>query len=114
MNSDNVSVTDMAGQSPNLEDKQFTCPLCYAGLLLKSSKKGKPYCVCNMCGIQIFFRGRAAIERLGRLAMSGLIGSLPSADDKDSLERYMDALFMKTGSGRPKGRAEFHIERRHR
>jgi len=34
------------------------------------SQKQKPYCVCNDCGIQLFFRGRAGIKRLHTLLQS--------------------------------------------
>ena len=61
MNSKDANVTSYCRQ---LEGKQFTCPLCSAGLSLKSSKKGKPYCTCDDCGIQIFFRGKTGIRRL--------------------------------------------------
>jgi hypothetical protein len=47
-----------------VEGKPFSCPLCGAALPIRMSVKGKPYCVCNDCGIQMFFRGKAGIERL--------------------------------------------------
>jgi len=46
----------------------FLCPLCFTGLDVRGSRKGKPYCVCNTCGIQLFFRGKNAIELLRGLA----------------------------------------------
>jgi DNA-directed RNA polymerase subunit RPC12/RpoP len=42
----------------------FPCPLCAASLELRQSRSNKPYCVCNACGIQIFFRGKVAIAML--------------------------------------------------
>ncbi len=47
--------------------KSIPCPVCGTGLTLKITRKGKPYCLCLECGIQIFFRGRLGIERLRRL-----------------------------------------------
>jgi hypothetical protein len=91
MNSKDANVTSYCRQ---LEGKQFTCPLCSAGLSLKSSKKGKPYCTCDDCGIQIFFRGKAAIRRLERLAMQGALISLPAAADESLLQAHMDELVM--------------------
>jgi hypothetical protein len=44
--------------------KPFPCPVCNMGLRIKISRKQKPYCMCLECGIQIFFRGQAGIERL--------------------------------------------------
>ncbi len=43
---------------------RFPCPLCGTHLDLRESRANKPYCVCNACGVQIFFRGRQGISRL--------------------------------------------------
>jgi hypothetical protein len=45
----------------------FPCPLCEVELDLRNSRRLKPYCVCNACGVQLFFRGRAGIARLREL-----------------------------------------------
>jgi hypothetical protein len=50
--------------------KPFPCPVCNMGLRIKISKKQKPYCMCLECGIQIFFRGQAGIQRLYELIRS--------------------------------------------
>ncbi len=50
--------------------KPFPCPVCNMSLRLKASRKGKPYCMCLECGIQIFFRGQAGIKRLSRMIRS--------------------------------------------
>jgi hypothetical protein len=39
-------------------------------LRLKISCKGKPYCTCLDCGIQIFFRGQEGIARLYKMIKS--------------------------------------------
>ena len=44
--------------------RTFPCPLCAARLDLRQSRAHKPYCVCNACGLQLFFRGKAGIARL--------------------------------------------------
>ena len=36
-------------------------------LRLKMSCKGKPYCTCLDCGIQLFFRGQEGIARLYKM-----------------------------------------------
>jgi len=46
---------------------KFPCCLCSANLDIKISKTGKPYCTCETCGIQTFFRGKTAISRLKSL-----------------------------------------------
>ncbi len=40
------------------------CFLCQTSLDIRTSKKGKPYLVCDDCGIQIFFRLPKGIRRL--------------------------------------------------
>src|SRR3984893_19011420 len=63
---DNVNVTldPLWAAFPELLWKEFPCPVCAAGLPILISKAKKPYCVCNACGIQLFFRGKAGISRL--------------------------------------------------
>ena len=50
--------------------KPFPCPVCNMGLRIKISRKQKPYCMCLECGIQIFFRGQAGIQRLYEIIRS--------------------------------------------
>ena len=50
-----------------LAGKPFPCPLCGSTLPLELTRKEKPYCTCNGCGIQMFFRGKAGIRRLQAL-----------------------------------------------
>ena len=64
----NVNVT-LAG----LAGKEFPCPLCGAGLPILYSKRRKPYFTCNLCGVQIFVRGKAGIARLNRMADTGIL-----------------------------------------
>jgi ribosomal protein L29 len=58
----NVDVT--LRSDPQTPTHTFPCPLCAAGLDIRQSRARKPYCVCNACGIQVFFRGKQAISRL--------------------------------------------------
>ena len=58
----NVNVT--WGPDDASGPRTFPCPTCAARLDLRRSRKNKPYCVCNGCGIQLFFRGKAGIARL--------------------------------------------------
>ena len=60
----NVTLVPLGAGLEDLRGKKFPCPLCADGLAILSSKRGKPYCVCNACGIQLFFRGKAGISRL--------------------------------------------------
>jgi DNA-directed RNA polymerase subunit M/transcription elongation factor TFIIS len=45
----------------------FPCPLCLTGLNVRESKKGKPYLVCDPCGVQMFVRAEPGIRRLTQL-----------------------------------------------
>jgi hypothetical protein len=58
-----MEIADFAG-------KPFPCPVCNMGLRIKISQKQKPYCMCLECGIQIFFRGQAGIQRLYEIIRS--------------------------------------------
>jgi len=40
------------------------CPTCHRELESRTSKRQKPYFVCELCGVQIFFRLREGINRL--------------------------------------------------
>ena len=41
----------------------FPCPVCKKDLDIRVSKKQKPYCVCQDCGVQLFVRGKRGISR---------------------------------------------------
>lgn len=53
-----------------LKIKKYPCPLCFDPLDKRISKKNKPYCVCNSCGIQFFIRGKEGIKRFEKLLNS--------------------------------------------
>lgn len=62
----NVDVT--LAPSPSAEPARlFPCPLCATQLDVRQSFRNKPYCVCQSCGLQIFFRGQKGISRLRKL-----------------------------------------------
>src|SRR6266446_10889079 len=42
----------------------FACPLCSRRCQVRITKKGKPYLICNVCGLQMFVRYDAGIARL--------------------------------------------------
>lgn len=72
MDSSYPNVTTNSERGHAFEGKRFPCPLCQSWLLLKSSKKDKPCCTCDDCGIQIFFRGSVAIALLHQIATTGM------------------------------------------
>ena len=49
------------------QGKKFPCSLCFNALEIRTSKKEKPYCVCNICGVQFFIRGKEGIKRFEKL-----------------------------------------------
>ena len=59
-----VTLEIQDNQAEELRGKPFACPLCGMVLPVKIARTQKPYCVCLLCGIQIFFRGKAGIKRL--------------------------------------------------
>lgn len=74
--SDNVHVTlPQTGilRSPLL-GKQFPCCLCGMEMEIRFTRKknSKPYTTCLACGIQTFFRGQIAIQRLTGIVKSGM------------------------------------------
>lgn len=46
---------------------KIPCFLCSQELQQRKDKNGKPYFVCDPCGVQIFVRGRQGIENLAQL-----------------------------------------------
>jgi hypothetical protein len=67
----NVTLAPAGTAFPEILGKELPCPLCGEGLPILISKRNKPYCTCNSCGIQIFVRGKAGIARLRQLALAG-------------------------------------------
>src|ERR1700730_8522728 len=53
------------------------CFLCVAKLEKRISKKGKPYFVCNTCGIQLFVRRDHGIKLLDKLLSDAARNELP-------------------------------------
>ena len=53
------------------------CLLCGRTLEKRTSKTGKPYFVCDPCGIQLFVRRKAGIERLAALMRAAEKNAIP-------------------------------------
>jgi DNA-directed RNA polymerase subunit RPC12/RpoP len=69
----NVTLDPLEAALAEILAKEFPCPLCGAGLPIRLSKRNKPYCTCNYCGIQLFVRGKVGIARLRKLARDGIL-----------------------------------------
>jgi predicted nucleic-acid-binding Zn-ribbon protein len=48
----------------DVDQKLFPCPICLESRPVSLSKKGKPYIVCNKCGVQLFVRNNSGIRQL--------------------------------------------------
>jgi hypothetical protein len=53
------------------------CFLCGNKLEKRTSKNGKPYFVCDPCGIQFFVRRKQGIERLEKLLRASESNAIP-------------------------------------
>ena len=69
----NVTLDPLEAALTEILGNEFPCPLCGAGLPIRTSKRRKPYCTCNDCGIQLFVRGKVGIARLRKLARDGIL-----------------------------------------
>ncbi len=109
----NVTLVPLGAGLEDLRGKKFPCPLCGAGLAILASKRGKPYCVCNPCGIQLFFRGKPGISRLLQMVKGEILipGKADGADygialfdrlrqlkaQKEELEEKRGLIFRDSG-----------------
>lgn len=63
----------------------YICPICWRLWPVRNSKKNKPYYICEVCGVQVFIRGKEGIKRLAaRIA------------DKEILNKVNDSNFSET------------------
>jgi hypothetical protein len=109
----NVTLVPSGAGLEDLRGKKFPCPLCADGLMILASKRGKPYCVCNPCGIQLFFRGKTGISRLLQMVKGEILipGKADGADygialfdrlqqlkaQKEELEEKRGLIFRDSG-----------------
>jgi hypothetical protein len=57
--------------------KYLPCLLCVAKLEKRTDKNGKPYFVCNPCGIQLFVRREHGIQLLEKLLRNVTKNEIP-------------------------------------
>jgi hypothetical protein len=101
----NVTLGPKPGPLPGLADMLFPCPLCGAGLPILASKRGKPYCVCDICGLQVFVRGKNGIARLQTMADTGIlvVSCKKSASHGINLYNRLKQLELQKNELRSKG-----------
>ncbi len=69
----NITLEHRRLQAKRFLGKHFPCPVCGMALALRIASTGKPYCHCDECAIQLFFRGKTGIQRLEKLIDSGVV-----------------------------------------
>jgi DNA-directed RNA polymerase subunit RPC12/RpoP len=57
------------------------CFLCAENLDQRTSDKGKPYFVCDACGVQIFIRKKQGIERLQNFVSQVQAEQVPTREE---------------------------------
>ena len=57
--------------TPSAGGQRFPCPICAMPQEVRLSKKDKPYITCNVCGVQVFIRGRAGIDEFKKMIAQG-------------------------------------------
>jgi hypothetical protein len=80
--------TEQTDLLQDIQGRALPCPVCAAGLPFRFSCKGKPYCVCDACGIQIFFRGERGIARLRELVQSEILVAAQGAGATEAVSLY--------------------------
>lgn len=82
------------GDLGGITGKSFPCPVCGCGVPINLTYKGKPYCTCNDCGLQLFFRGKIGIKRLQQLLCSAkfICGDQGLASDPLALVNRLEKL----------------------
>jgi DNA-directed RNA polymerase subunit RPC12/RpoP len=111
----NVTLGDSSSVLGPLMGMEFPCPLCGAGLPILASKRKKPYCTCNKCGVQIFVRGKEGIARLRDMASRGILisGTKESASRGINLYNRLEQLKLQKRELEAKGGIFFradHVE----
>jgi predicted RNA-binding Zn-ribbon protein involved in translation (DUF1610 family) len=66
----------------NAKSGKFPCPLCAARLEVRTSKKQKPYLVCDPCGVQMFVRNPSGVQKFTAL--------VERAESGNTLERLAE------------------------
>jgi hypothetical protein len=68
-----VTLETREAEAKFFRGKIFPCPICGLPLQVRVARTAKPYCHCDPCGIQLFFRGREGVERLREILKSEML-----------------------------------------
>ena len=88
---------------PTDTGRKFPCPVCARICEVRLTKKGKPYVICDPCGIQVFVRGPSGIAAFHRLTQEG---------EHDGLFHRLGEMERRYRLHCPKCGFEFWAERR--
>jgi hypothetical protein len=92
----NVTLGQPRPQAETPPVEWFPCPLCGSPMPVRlTGKKQKPYCHCLSCMLQIFFRGKVAIDRLRKLIASGILVSGDNSSSNMALTLYNRIQMLK-------------------
>lgn len=75
---------------------KFPCPLCGLALDVRISRRNKPYCHCDGCGVQIFFRGKPGIERLKDIVETDMLLCGKDSGASRAITLYNRLMRLKT------------------
>ncbi len=85
------------------------CFLCAAKLEKRTSKKRKPYFVCNPCGIQLFVRQEHGIKLLEKLLADTARNEIPFKHRAEEVHKIQALLSEIDGVKKQIGRLESQI-----
>jgi len=91
----NVTLQDRELLVEALAEKTFPCPVCGIGLSIRFTRKQKPYCVCDVCGIQLFIRGKTGIRRLQKLIESAALIAAQGTDVSRAVALYNEIQHLR-------------------
>ena len=92
----NVTLGPTGPTNEKLLGKEFPCPLCGASMPIRLTRKQKPYCHCLSCMLQLFFRGKTAIQRLEKLIESGILIAGDNSSTNMAITLYNRVRLLKT------------------
>jgi hypothetical protein len=95
------------GTTAFYEGREFPCPICGMGLQIRSSQRQKPYCICDLCGVQVFIRGKKGIKRLRELLEDETIIPAKDSGAGTALSLYNRLRQLKTQKRELEGKQGF-------
>ena len=92
----NVTLGPSGSTNEKLLGKEFPCPVCGAAMPIRLTCAQKPYCHCLSCMLQLFFRGKTAIQRLEKIIESGILIAGDNSSTNMAITLYNRVRLLKT------------------